>query len=458
MNAFLGLTEAGEYTVVLEVALQPNSCASKSTVHEWATELLQPGRPFQAPEAGMEHCPPQSDSFGSEHVYDARVHDVIKPAADAPAPLFWQARVQVHAQVLHDSPPAPLPFSQSSINVTEQHMPDEDHSSMTSACSIEQLPSVRLHKLWPSLCFADDDMLKARLMSYSSAGLALTHAGVDGTVVRWNRLVLLHGPPGTGKTSLCRALSSKLALLQSDWFSNGGVLLELSAHNVFSRWFSESSKHVTQVFEQVQHIASSDPSQLVCVLIDEIESLAHARRTANASSEPSDALRTVNAVLTRLDALRERSNVFLLATSNATEAVDDAFVDRADLKAYVGPPDTQARHCILKTCVEELLRTGIVHEDNVQECSSHSCCPNDDTTLAMKGATHTGNLHSLVATAALESNGMSGRALRRLPFLAAAECRLGASNSTVSVSTFIHALRTALQKEHRDRDHLPATD
>jgi hypothetical protein len=49
-------------------------------------------------------------------------------------------------------------------------------------------------------------------------------------------------------------------------------------------------------------------------------------------SEPSDAIRAVNALLTQLDALRRHPNVMVLTTSNITEAIDLAFVDRADIK------------------------------------------------------------------------------------------------------------------------------
>jgi SpoVK/Ycf46/Vps4 family AAA+-type ATPase len=52
-------------------------------------------------------------------------------------------------------------------------------------------------------------------------------------------------------------------------------------------------------------------------------------------SEPSDAIRAVNALLTQLDALKRFPNVMVLTTSNITEAIDLAFVDRADIK--VGP-------------------------------------------------------------------------------------------------------------------------
>ena len=58
---------------------------------------------------------------------------------------------------------------------------------------------------------------------------------VDPALVSWNRLVLLHGPPGTGKTSLCKALSHKLAIRLSGRFSEA-ALVEINAHSLFSKW------------------------------------------------------------------------------------------------------------------------------------------------------------------------------------------------------------------------------
>ncbi len=58
-------------------------------------------------------------------------------------------------------------------------------------------------------------------------------------------------------------------------------------------------------------------------------------QAAVAGSEPSDAIRAVNALLTQLDALRRFPNVMVLTTSNITQAIDVAFVDRADIKVKV---------------------------------------------------------------------------------------------------------------------------
>lgn len=55
-------------------------------------------------------------------------------------------------------------------------------------------------------------------------------------------------------------------------------------------------------------------------------------QAAVSGSEPSDAIRAVNALLTQIDALKRFSNVMVLTTSNITEAIDLAFVDRADIK------------------------------------------------------------------------------------------------------------------------------
>ena len=50
----------------------------------------------------------------------------------------------------------------------------------------------------------------------------------------------------------------------------------------------------------------------------------------------------------------------VLTTSNITGAIDLAFVDRADIKAFIGPPSAAARYEMLRGCVAEMARVGIV--------------------------------------------------------------------------------------------------
>lgn len=125
---------------------------------------------------------------------------------------------------------------------------------------------------------------------------------VDRNVISWNKIILLHGPPGTGKTSVCRGIAQKLAKRYSARY-NGKYFVEINAHSLFSKFFSESGKLVQQMFEKISDIAS-DSKSFVCLLIDEVESLAHSRAAAASGNEPSDAIRVVNALLTQLDRLK----------------------------------------------------------------------------------------------------------------------------------------------------------
>jgi SpoVK/Ycf46/Vps4 family AAA+-type ATPase len=89
---------------------------------------------------------------------------------------------------------------------------------------------------------------------------------------------LRRGPPGTGKTTLCKALAQRLAIRFQSIYPTA-VLVEVNAHSLFSRWFSESGKLVSKLFGKINDLCD-DEGSLVFVLIDEVESLAAARKAA----------------------------------------------------------------------------------------------------------------------------------------------------------------------------------
>ena len=156
---------------------------------------------------------------------------------------------------------------------------------------------------------------------------------VDRNIVNLNKLILLHGLPGSGKTSLCKALAQKLTvelvsipaedLTDSDPLYTYGQLIEINCHSLFSKWFSESGKLVMKQFRRIREMAE-DKSCVVFVLIDEIESIASSRSSINSGNEPTDSIRVVNAVLTQLDSLKELENVLCLSTSNLVDKIDPA--------------------------------------------------------------------------------------------------------------------------------------
>ncbi|KAH9951790.1 P-loop containing nucleoside triphosphate hydrolase protein [Amylocystis lapponica] len=333
------------------------------------------------------------------------------------------------------------------------------------AASVCELPSMAWEGLWESLIYSDD--IKAKLLDYIYATVVFSDADVDFNVVSWNRVVLLHGPPGTGKTSLCRALAQKLAIRLSHRYSHAR-LLEINSHSLFSRWFSESGKLVQRLFSSVMDMVE-DEETFVIVLIDEVESLTAARAGAMAGTEPSDALRVVNALLTQLDKLKHKKNALVMSTSNLAKAIDSAFVDRADIVQYVDLPPREAIYEILRTCLSELVKKGIVgpidvpslaqaqiyertanfsqsaplpavspsqssgaFTNNLSQASSrpHSQHPSEQDTPLTNGHSPTLDTRERSKTAAMRllalsekcrAQGMSGRSLRRLPVLAHAQ-------------------------------------
>ncbi|EDW34506.1 GL21543 [Drosophila persimilis] len=307
---------------------------------------------------------------------------------------------------------------------------DADGAAVVDANHV-LLPSNKFVGLWETLIF--EKGLKERLLKFAMSALTFSKHRVDTNLIACNRLILLHGPPGTGKTSLCKALAQKLAIRTHEAFAYTH-LVEINSHSLFSKWFSESGKLVARLFAKIGELVA-DRNNLVCLLIDEVESLAYARSSMN-SNEPRDAMRVVNALLTHLDEIKTHPNVLILATSNLAQSIDLAFLDRADLREYIGYPAVPAIRSIYKSMLVELMSAGIV------ECE----------------ALETEDIEEGLLTDLSErSVGLSGRTLRKLPLLAHAQytaSELFEENGKIFLSDFLDAMLLALEQNIRQHQLL----
>ncbi|XP_012677091.2 pachytene checkpoint protein 2 homolog [Clupea harengus] len=309
-----------------------------------------------------------------------------------------------------------------------------------SAANSWLLPAAEFHGIWESLIY--DSGVKTQLLDYVSTTIFFSDKNVDSNLIAWNRVVLLHGPPGTGKTSLCKALAQKLSIRLSNRYSYG-QFVEINSHSLFSKWFSESGKLVTKMFQKIQQLID-DKEALVFVLIDEVESLTAARNASQAGTEPSDAIRVVNSVLTQLDQIKRHPNVVILTTSNVTGKIDLAFIDRADIKQYIGPPSVEGIFNIYLSCLEELMKCQIIYPR--QQLLTMS----ELQTMDFKES-NVSQLSLALRNTAIKSKGLSGRALRKLPFLTHA---LFVKAPSVSLEGFLKALDKGVDKQLEERAHL----
>ncbi|KAI9998105.1 hypothetical protein PInf_002439 [Phytophthora infestans] len=149
--------------------------------------------------------------------------------------------------------------------------------------------------------------------------------------------VLLYGPPGCGKTLLAKAIAHE----------SGANFISIKGPELLDKYVGESERSVRQVFQRAR---ASSPC---VVFFDELDALAP-RRSGGAGGDAGGngvSERVVNQLLTEMDGLDIRRNVFVIAATNRPDIIDPAMLrpGRLDKLLYVPLPQASERHQILKT-------------------------------------------------------------------------------------------------------------
>ena len=151
------------------------------------------------------------------------------------------------------------------------------------------------------------------------------------------RGILLHGPSGTGKTLMAKAVAT-----QSE-----ANFISVRGPELLSKWVGESERGIREIFKRARQSAP-------CVIFfDEIDSIAPIR---GAGGETAVTERVVSQLLTELDGMENMHGVVVLAATNRADMIDPALLrpGRFDKIVSIPLPDKESRKMILKINCEDI--------------------------------------------------------------------------------------------------------
>ncbi|XP_050750196.1 nuclear valosin-containing protein-like isoform X1 [Gymnogyps californianus] len=168
--------------------------------------------------------------------------------------------------------------------------------------------------------------------------------------------VLLAGPPGCGKTLLAKAVANE----------SGLNFISVKGPELLNMYVGESERAVRQVFQRARNSAP-------CVIFfDEVDALCPRR----SDRESGASVRVVNQLLTEMDGLENRRQVFIMAATNRPDIIDPAILrpGRLDKTLYVGLPPPEDRLAILKTITKDGTRPPLDIDVSLEEIAYSQHC------------------------------------------------------------------------------------
>lgn len=140
--------------------------------------------------------------------------------------------------------------------------------------------------------------------------------------------LILYGPPGCGKTFLVEALKNEL----------NTYAFSMDVGKLGSKYINQTSVNIQEAFDSVAKIAQKDKSRPVILFLDELDALATNRSTYSNQESTKDLTTLLKCIVGA-----RSQNILVIAATNRPDMLDEAIVDRFEMKEYIPLPTKEQR-------------------------------------------------------------------------------------------------------------------
>merc|ERR1719427_1100440 len=168
--------------------------------------------------------------------------------------------------------------------------------------------------------------------------------------------ILLHGPPGCGKTLTARQIGKMLSAREPK-IVNGPEIL--------NKFVGESESNIRKLFEDAEEEQKrlGSNSGLHIIIFDEIDAICKQRGSVQGASGVHDTV--VNQLLSKIDGVEPLNNILVIGMTNRPDLIDEALLrpGRLEVKKEIGLPDENGRLEVLKIHTKKMIESGILADD-----------------------------------------------------------------------------------------------